>query len=195
MRITLLLVIAFSLVCFHANAEDGETLEFAYKLLKEDGKWTEGLFTKKITDKDIYQSISDDYLFFDGNNCTGNIIGSFWPAVRNVDKNPLDLLAKETKNFKNDAAKSVMIVWSVKDEYLAIFDSPKRSEARNDDRTLIHFTRMIVQPICIGSFQKKYENKELGVSIKMVKQSPNHKPDLDGNVSRVYTGPFNLNVK
>ncbi len=195
MRTSMLILLAFSFVSFNANAEVGETLEFAYKLVKEDGKWTEGQFKKKITDNDIYQSISDDYLFFEGNNCTGNIIGSFWPAVRNVDKNPLDLFAKETKNFKNDAAKSVMIVWSVKDEYLAIFDSPKRSESRNDDRTLIHFTKMIVQPICIGSFQKKYENKELGVSIEMVKQSPNKKPDLDGNVSRIYTGPYNLKAK
>ena len=151
---------------------------------------------KKISDgidNPVRRSKKDGLQFYEGNNCTEQVVGSVWttdqpprgPASVNVKKawfkNDLGKLGIRTPWFENDEARSLLIKHATAGEVIRVFDSPEGSE--RDDWTEITIWRNIHEdkPYCVGSFEQEFWLDDF---IMLVHHRKN---GLDGKVSRVET--------
>ncbi len=130
-------------------------------------------------DKDAYRSKDDEYIFFEGNNCTQNIVGSFWTKTGHNAAN--QNVKEEAVNwFKNDEARSVLIRKSYEGEILRVWDEPNWENRARAPRTHITFEKNITKPFCIGTFEVNYVDSELGITILKIRNG-----QIDGKISRV----------
>jgi len=131
-------------------------------------------------DKDVYFSKADPYLFFEGNNCTQQLVGSMWTTDMNVPGEPTAWNVKTVSWFENDEARSVFIRQAKAGEVLRVYDSPGGSTG--DDWAEITILRDLPEPYCIGSFEL---SRRIDDFVEIVWAKHN---GLDGKISRVENG-------
>ena len=127
-------------------------------------------------DKDRYRSKSDQYMFYEGNFCSEEIVGSFYP---NAGRRKEAVNVKKVSFFKNDEARSVAIKGPVyRGEKLTVCDHPKKCS--KDDYAVITFIRDLPKgwAYCVSTFERTYADPLVSVYYR-------RKNGLDGKVSRV----------
>ena len=130
-----------------------------------------GFLDEKFRDSNKYHSRGDEYVFFEGNDCSQNLVGSLWTT----DHGRASINVKQPSWWKNDEARSVLIQHAAAGEKLRVFDHPDGHQS--DDWTEILIKRDI-EVYCVTTFEASYEDDY----IKMYYKRHN---GLDGKISRV----------
>eukprot|EP00574_Skeletonema_japonicum_P005454 CAMPEP_0201725588 /NCGR_PEP_ID=MMETSP0593-20130828/8947_1 /ASSEMBLY_ACC=CAM_ASM_000672 /TAXON_ID=267983 /ORGANISM="Skeletonema japonicum, Strain CCMP2506" /LENGTH=337 /DNA_ID=CAMNT_0048217007 /DNA_START=114 /DNA_END=1127 /DNA_ORIENTATION=- len=128
-------------------------------------------------DSDIYRRRDDRYIFFEGNYCSENLAGSFWPRESRGHQEIVN--AKKVAFIENDEARSVLIQGPIrKGEVLFLWDSPDGGE--DDDRARIEMRKELKlgEGYCVGTFEWTYHDST--VDVRYYKDN-----GLDGKVSLV----------
>src|SRR5262245_21595485 len=154
--------------------------EIAKQLSEEAIKRLFQLAAGIFKDKDVYFSKEDPYLFFEGNGCTQQVVGSMWTSDMNVPGEPTAWNAKKVGWMKNDEARSLLIKANTKaPQTLTVYDNPGGSQ--KDDWTRITILRDLPEPYCVGSFE--VARRDQYVLIEWHRHN-----GLDGKISRVENG-------
>ncbi len=134
-------------------------------------------------DKDIIRKYSDAFYFYEGNNCTQEVVGT---NTYPVAKRSKTIKAKETKWLQDDEARSLKIRKLIKGAEIRVYDSPDgktRTTAgitTDDDYSIITILENSEADICINSFENNFTSKSGKWKIYH-----HHVNGLDGKVSRV----------
>jgi hypothetical protein len=130
-------------------------------------------------DSDKYHSLSDTFIFFEGNDCTQEIAGSLWSGRQgggnvslNIKKDPMK------KWMDNDEARSVLIQNGKAGDVLKVWDSPEGHT--DDDYGTLRVTTDFPDNngYCLASFETNWVNQGVEYTV--------HRDDgIDGKISRV----------
>lgn len=137
-------------------------------------KWTDQMlgWIHKKANSDHYYSMKDMWLFFEGNHCSQNLVGSVSiPKNRKVRGS-----IKDKTWFVNDEARSVLINKGRKGQKLWVADNSGGS--KSDDWAEIKILKSFNGAYCIGTFESDYRDDY----IKIVYH---HHNGLDGKISWV----------
>jgi len=108
-------------------------------------------------------------MFLEGNNCMEDVVGEM------SDMHGQRINLKQENSFKNDEARSLVLLNVQGGSRLTIFDSPEGN--RDDDWTEI-FIKKEFDVYCVGTFEQNYEDEVVQVVFHQVN-------GLDGKVSRI----------
>ena len=139
-------------------------------------KWT-GDMTKWLQSKskgNHLHSIKDRFIFFEGNHCKQNIVGSMWTTNQGGARFGGSI--KSYSWFVNDEARSVLIKSAKKGEIIRLADAPDANTG--DDRTHIRIKKGFKDAVCVTTFEVGWNNPHLEIVHR-------HKNGLDGRVSYV----------
>lgn len=143
----------------------------------ELAKWLLEKGYKAVQDRDTYRRESDNYWLYEGNFCSEQMAGSFWPRRGLVGSY---VNAKKVSFIQNDEARSIFIRGPVnRGEVIWVCDHP--SNCYKDDYSRIELLADIPadKGYCVGSFERSYTDP-------VVRVAYTRKNGLDGKVSSVY---------
>jgi hypothetical protein len=137
-------------------------------------RWTDQMlgWIHSKSDSDHYHSMSDMWLFFEGNHCSQNVVGSMWTPDHGKFRDNI----KKLGWFVNDEARSVLINKGRKGQRLVVKDDP--SGGNSDDYADMTIKKNFNGAYCVGTFETNYED----ATVKIVYHRKN---GLDGKVSYV----------
>ncbi len=176
------LLSAMSVFCFSSatSAQVIWTVDGNEAADQADEKLDKILKAINDSDKDKYKSKADTWLFFEGNHCAEQLVGSLHKAAYGHES----VNAKKSKFswFENDEARSVLIQGpALIGEFLQVCDHP--TDCKKDDSATILLKRGLGEGdyMCIGTFQQEnYEDSHVKIDFQ-----DDSDGKLDGKVSRV----------
>ena len=128
-------------------------------------------------DSDTYRRLDDRYILFEGNHCSENLAGSFWPRESRGHQDKVN--AKKVAFIENDEARSVLIQGPIrKGEVLFLWDSPDGDGGDDHARIEVRKELKLGEGYCIGTFERTYHDSTVDVRYHKVN-------GLDGKVSLV----------
>jgi len=139
-------------------------------------KWT-GDMTKWLQSKskgNHLHSIKDRFIFFEGNHCKQNIVGSMWTTNQGGARFGGSI--KSYSWFVNDEARSVLVQAPKAGDIIRLGDATNGNS--KDDRTYIRMKKSFKGTFCIETFERSWSNAALEIVHSRVN-------GLDGKVSYV----------
>lgn len=131
-------------------------------------------------DKDIVRKRSDELYFYEGKDCTQEIVGT---AAYDFGGGKLRVVrADKVKWFQNDEARSLLVRKPRKGASIVLYDSSSGSVT--DDLTVISILKDSGKGFCIGGFEK---SRTAGNGVWQMTHL--HRNGLDGKVSRIVVSP------